>query len=276
MRRESGIVEQAGLVVVVEPGADGARDIGERVRAERQLRESEERFREVFEYAPYGICVSALDGRFLQVNAAFCRMVGYSERELLDSAWADLTHPDDLGPCLQIMDRLCEEPGGCLELEKRFVHRSGAVVWGRIKVSVVRDAGGNPTCHVVHVEDITERKRTEEALHESEGRFQIMADSCPAVMWVTDAEGGIQFINRAFRETCGVTLEQVAGGKALAHFFNRLTVVDDGKTLHVPEDASFGIHGHPLCFGHWRVSMVTKKVSGCGLRVKGKAITYKI
>jgi PAS domain S-box-containing protein len=69
------------------------------------------------------------------------------------------------------------------------------------------------------VEDITERKRTEEALHESEDRFRVMADSCPSIMWLTNAEGEIEFINRAYRQFCGVTQEEVEGGKwrALIH-----------------------------------------------------------
>ena len=86
-------------------------------------------------------------------------------------------------------------------------------MWARISVSLVRDAGGSPLYRVVHVEDITERKRAEEALRESEERFRIMADGCPTVMWVTNAEGGIQFINRAYREFFGTTYEQVEGHK---------------------------------------------------------------
>ena len=76
---------------------------------------------------------------------------------------------------------------------------------GAHRISLVRDSAGGPFYFVVHMEDITERKRAEEALRESEERFRIMADSCPTVMWVTDAEGGTQFINRAYREFCGTT-----------------------------------------------------------------------
>ena len=73
-----------------------AQDVSERTRAEEALRASEERFRTAFEHAPFGMCLSARDGRFLQVNAAFSQMLGYSERELLNGAWQNLTHPADL------------------------------------------------------------------------------------------------------------------------------------------------------------------------------------
>jgi PAS domain S-box-containing protein len=66
-----------------------------------------------------------------------------------------------------------------MESEKRYIHRGGKVVWARRRMALIRDDGGNPQYFVVHAEDITERKRTEEALRESEERFRIMADSCP-------------------------------------------------------------------------------------------------
>ena len=93
----------------------------------------------------------------------------------------------------------------------RYIHRGGNVVWAHARVSLVRDSGGSPLYFVVHAADITERKRTEEALRESEGRFRILADGCPTSLWVKDAEGRTQFVNRAYREYCGVSAEQVQG-----------------------------------------------------------------
>ena len=195
-------------------GASGiAHDIGKRKRAERKLRESEELFRSVFEHAPFGMCIAALDGRLVQVNAAFCGMLGFSESELLCRKWQELVHPEDFDPAFGRGEQLWEAQAGCMDAEERFIHSNGSVVWGRARSSIVRDGCGNPLHLLVHVEDITERKRAEEALAESEDRFRVMADSCPTMLWVTDAEGGIQFINRALREFFGTTREDVAGLK---------------------------------------------------------------
>jgi PAS domain S-box-containing protein len=206
----SPIRNPAGEVV----GASAiARDIGQRLNVERKLQESEELFRSVFEHAPFGMGLSGLDGHFVQVNGALCAMLGYSEQELLGTAWAKLTHPDDLDLSMRMMDELLRDPSACPEADKRYIHRSGNVVWARIKVSAVGGASGKSTYHVLHVEDITDRKKAEEKLHESEDRFRVMADSCPTMIWVTGAEGEAQFINRQYREFCGTTIEQVEGQK---------------------------------------------------------------
>ncbi|MGA2886678.1 MAG: PAS domain S-box protein [Terracidiphilus sp.] len=202
-------VKNSGGEVVGVSGI--ARDNRQRLQFEQKLRESEERFRDAFEHAPYGMCVSGMDGHFTQVNAAFCRMVGYSEQELLGLDWSMLTHPDDLASSLRLKEQISMNPGGWHESEKRYVHRSGAIVWGHLKLAVVRDAGGVPQCHVVHVEDITERRRSEVALRESEERFRIMADSSPSIMWVTNSAGEVEFLNKACREFCGPTGDQVMG-----------------------------------------------------------------
>jgi diguanylate cyclase (GGDEF)-like protein/PAS domain S-box-containing protein len=175
--------------------------------------EIDNRFRRAFESAPFGVCICGPDGHIIQANAPFCRMLGYSEQELLNTAWADLTHPDDLGAAQLRKEQLWTGVTDSLDAETRYLHRTGTIVWSRIKVSLVRDSAGTRLYSVVHVEDITERKRIADALKESEDRFRIMADGCPTLLWVTDAEGGSQFVNRAFREFTGVTYEQVEGGK---------------------------------------------------------------
>ncbi len=188
------------------------RDIGSRVRAERKLQENEGRFRGVFEHAPSGMYVSGLDGRFIQVNAAFCKMTGYSEHELIGTPWLELIHPDERETALRRKELFWKNPDICVEAEGRYIHRNGVAAWGRIRVSLVRDGGGTPLYSIVHVEDITERKLAAEKIRESEERFRLIADSCPSMMWVTDAEGETEFVNRAYREFCGVTLEQARGG----------------------------------------------------------------
>jgi PAS domain S-box-containing protein len=188
------------------------RDARQRVQAERKLRESEERFREVFENAPVGMYVCAVDGRLLQVNTALCRMLGYSSQELKGKPWTDLCHRDEVESSISGRDMLLRTPGARLDLEKRYIGRDGTVVWVRVRVSLVRNSAGDPLYFVVHVEDITARKRAEEAVRESEERFRMMADGCPSAMWVTDAAGGSLFVNRAYRELRGVTGEEAQGG----------------------------------------------------------------
>jgi PAS domain S-box-containing protein len=184
-------------------------DIGPRVKAERRLRESEERFRMTFENASVGVCATGLDGRFLHVNPALCQMLGYSEEELLQTTWIAVTHSEDLAFSLEKMNRLKAEPGGYLDGEHRNIHRQGRVLWVHFRVSLVRDTGGSPLYFVAHVEDITERKQAEQAILESENRFRIMADSCPLGIWVTDAQGGTRFANRAYRKFAGWTTDRV-------------------------------------------------------------------
>jgi len=82
-----------------------AQDITERRRSAESLRESEERFRTAFEHAPFGMCLTNLEGRFLQVNGALSQMLGYSKQELLDGAWQNVTHPADLACSRLVRDR---------------------------------------------------------------------------------------------------------------------------------------------------------------------------
>jgi len=141
-------------------------DISQRKRAETALRESEERFRAVFEQAAVGIGVAALDGRWLRVNQRVCDMLGYGADELVGMRFQEITHPDDLPMNMAFRDDLVAGRRSSYELEKRYLHKSGAYVWVAVAVSVVADAAGGPAYAIVVIQDITARRQLEgELLH---------------------------------------------------------------------------------------------------------------
>ncbi len=136
------------------------------MRADAALRESEERFRSAFEHAAIGMALVRPDGRLLQVNPSFSQMLGYSEQELTSSTWQTITHSDDLATTHEhVRSVLAAEVESC-QFEKRYFHKLGHEVWGLLSFSLVRDADGSPLYFISQIQDITERKRSEEALRE--------------------------------------------------------------------------------------------------------------
>jgi len=137
-------------------------DITERKLAEAKLRESEERFRRVFEEGPLGVALVATDFRFLRVNAALCQLVGYREEELLQKTFADITHPDDLQADVELAERLFRGEIPVYRLQKRYLKKTGEVVWFNLTASVIRHTDGDPVYGLAMIEDITEAKRNQE------------------------------------------------------------------------------------------------------------------
>jgi PAS domain S-box-containing protein len=136
----------------------------ERKQAEEALRENEERFRGAFDDAATGMALVGLDGRLLRVNRALCEIVGFAEAELLTKAFQDITHPDDLARDLNAWPKLLTGEIRAYEMEKRYIHKDGHVVWAHLSVSLVRDSAGRPLYFVSHLNDLTDRKHLEEQL----------------------------------------------------------------------------------------------------------------
>ncbi|MBV8940450.1 MAG: PAS domain S-box protein [Solirubrobacterales bacterium] len=128
------------------------------------LRQAEESFRGAFENAAIGMALVAPDGRWLRVNRAVCEIVGYSEQEMLERTFQDITHPDDLDTDLEAVRRMLSGELRSYRIDKRYIHRDGGVVWITLSVSVVHDPAGEPLYFVSQIEDITERKRSQMAL----------------------------------------------------------------------------------------------------------------
>src|SRR5918999_322381 len=137
-------------------------DITERRRIEEILRESEERFRATFEHAAVGAAQVGIDGRWLRVNRRLSEIVGYEREELLERTFQDITHPDDLEEYLEQMRLMLEGELQTYTMEKRYLRKGGPEVWVNLTVSLVRDASGEPAYFIAVVEDISERKKTEQ------------------------------------------------------------------------------------------------------------------
>ncbi|HSM54586.1 MAG TPA: PAS domain S-box protein [Candidatus Sulfomarinibacteraceae bacterium] len=140
-------------------------DVTERKSAEEALRDSERRFRATFEQAAVGMSHLSLDGTWLRVNRRLCEIVGCTRQELLAMTFQDITHPDDLEEDLQNLRRLLDGEIRSYQMEKRYFHKNGDVVWVLLTVSLVRDAETNEPEYLIGVvEDISDRKRYESEL----------------------------------------------------------------------------------------------------------------
>jgi PAS domain S-box-containing protein len=142
------------------------RDITERKRAEEALRESEERFRATFHQAAVGVAHVGLDGRWLRVNERLSEIVGYPREELLGLTFQDITYPEDLEMDLDYVRRLLAGEIDTYSVEKRYLRKDGSLVWINLTASLMLAPAGEPVYFIAVIEDISERKRTEEALGE--------------------------------------------------------------------------------------------------------------
>jgi PAS domain S-box-containing protein len=155
-----------------------ARDITERKRAERAMREVQEGFRTAFEDAPIGVAmvgVGEASGRLLQVNRSMCEITGYSAEELLALRLSEITHPEDIAAERPLAEKLLEGEIPNYRLEKRYVRKDGDPVWVTHSASAVHDPKGRLLFAIAQVEDITERKRAREELERSNMDLQQFA-----------------------------------------------------------------------------------------------------
>ncbi|MDP3893430.1 PAS domain S-box protein [Nocardioides sp.] len=162
-QRLTPIFDEAGEIVA---GMGIAQDVTEARAAGRARLESEERFRLSFVHAPIGKAVVELNGRLRQVNTAFTKLTQYSEKELLTRSFQDITHPDDLDADLEHLGRLLAGEVDSYTMEKRYITGAGSTVWALLSVTLVREQGGTPLYFIAQIQDTTERKAQEAALHD--------------------------------------------------------------------------------------------------------------
>jgi PAS domain S-box-containing protein len=148
------------------------RDITERKQIQEKLQGSEERLSAIINNAPIGIATSGADRHFVNANDAFCKILGYSESELQRLTFKDVTFSDDVKDSASLMEELDNGKIPSFSQEKRYNKKNGQVINGKVVVSLIRAQDGKPVMYIAELEDITERKRAEEALKASEQNFR--------------------------------------------------------------------------------------------------------
>ena len=181
-----------------------SRDVTEHKRNEEALREahldvarSEERWRSVFENSAIGVALTDLDGRFLAANPVYQKMLGYSEEELRALTFIEITHADYREANLALAAELLEGRRQQFQIEKQYRCKDGSQIWVSNNVSLVPGTETRQRFIMALSEDITERKRAEEALHKSEERVRLILDSTAEGIFGCDSEGTCLFCNRA-------------------------------------------------------------------------------
>ncbi|MGA7951949.1 MAG: PAS domain S-box protein [Gloeobacterales cyanobacterium] len=160
----------------------------ERKRTQEALQESEERFRSAFDSAAIGMALVSLDGRWLQVNPALCEIIGYSEQELLATGCLEVTHPEDREKTWENMQQMLIGEIRAQQLEKRYFHKLGHIVWILLNISLVRNAQGEPLYFVNQIQDITTAKHQEEELKKSEEQLRLAMQAAQMGTWDWDIQ----------------------------------------------------------------------------------------
>ncbi|WP_158289316.1 PAS domain S-box protein [Paenibacillus flagellatus] len=168
-------------------------------------------FVSAFKHAPIGMALIALDGRFLKVNEALCRIVGYGADELLKLTFIDITHPDDIYKDVVHADMVLAGQLETYELEKRYVHKEGHVVWARMIGSIVRDEKGAARYFISQIMDITERIHTERELRKHEELYRLISENSQDIISYFTPDLRVGFISPAVESVLGYKPEEVVG-----------------------------------------------------------------
>jgi PAS domain S-box-containing protein len=215
-------------------------DLTEQRHLERRQREAERQFEAAFSKAAIGMGMVAIDGRWLRANPALCELTGYTERELLGLTFIEITHPDDLEANLEGDERLLHGEAGDYQLEKRYIRKDGEPVWVLLSVSLDRDEDGEPTHYIVHVHDISLRKRMETDLARATSGVELDRD----LICTVGPQARIERLQGRWRDVLGWSEEELVS-RPLIEF-----VHPDDRAETLVELARVHGHGEPASFEH--------------------------
>lgn len=207
LTKKSLLLDTSGNKIIVGV----SRDITERKLAEAALIDSENRFRSMFEQGAVGTVIASLEGNFLQVNQKFCELVGYSETELFNLKYADITYPDEKRDQTEQWHSLLAGKISNYSQEKRYIRKDRSLVWVKVTISLMRTPIGTPQYAVGVVEDISNVKKSEEFLHRREEQFKALVENSPDIIARYDQEFRYLYVNPAIEQVTGVLPKMMIG-----------------------------------------------------------------
>ena len=215
--------------------------------------ESELLFFSTFHYAPIGMCLLNPDGQWVKVNPAFCKLVGYTDEEIIGMTAIDIMHPEDVVNHTKYFDQLLCGEVDTFQVENRYIHKLGRIVWTILSVSVVPDTEGNPKFIIAQIIDITDRKVSEQLLNESEQRYISIFEHNPDAIGCVDLKGNVWCVNKACENLFGYSSEELTKmsfsdlispqdfNRTFAHFVKTIEGVPQNyETTLIHKD------GHPI------------------------------
>lgn len=172
------------------------------------ISERENLFSTSFEFAAIGKALVGLNGQWLRVNKSLCNMLGYTREELLQKTFQDITYPDDLDLDLQNVQQLLSGKITSYQMEKRYLHKNGSIVWANLSVTLVRKADHQPDFFISQIENISRRKEIERELAESEAKNRTIVSNSLQALLLGRPTGEIIDANPAAISMFGYSLEE--------------------------------------------------------------------
>jgi diguanylate cyclase (GGDEF)-like protein/PAS domain S-box-containing protein len=211
----AGFLERARETVLAEQESILGALLTARNETQEALRESEARFRAIFDAAAIGIGIGDIHGRILQTNRALQAMFGYSGEEMQSRVVAQFMHPDDVASVWRLYEELVAGRRNHFQTEKRYFRKDGQTIWCHLTVSLVRDAAGLPQLQIAMIRNITERKQAEEALRRNEERFRALVQNSTDAIVVFGVDGAIHYQSPATERILGAPLNDLIDAVAL-------------------------------------------------------------
>ena len=223
------------LVPAIQGALEKHDFLRQKEQAEKALLESEQKFRHSFHFANTGMCLVALDGKILQVNAKLCQIMGYEADDLEQKTIYEITHEKDIPLTRKIYSDSIKGKLESAEFEKRYIHKDGSEIWANITISLAVDQKKQPLYFVLHIQDVTQKRIDEDLIR----KLSISIEQSPTMIMITDLHGQIEYVNPKFLEVTGYSIGEVIynypsilrSGKMSSEFYKSLwNTINSGKT----------------------------------------------